>query len=896
FDLHLSLAESAGRLNGGFEYDRALFDAATVERMAGHLATLLAVVAARPGMRLSEVPLLPDCERHQLLLEWNDRPGAPGQGGLLHERFEAQAEQAPDAVALVCSPRRLSYRELDERASRAAARLRVGPEDVVALEGERSPEMVIELLGILKAGAAWLPIDPRQPRARLREALTPRPPLPPPLAPSPGEGETVAYVLYTSGSTGRPKGVVVPQRAVMALADWAYETFSEEEMSGVLASTSIGFDLSVFELLVPLSRGGKVVLVEDALALLDLPEAGEVTLLNTVPSVLTELLRAGAVPPSVGTICLAGEPLPGALARQVQRLPGVKRLLNLYGPTEDTVYSTAAHIDGEREPPIGRPIPGSYTRVLDFHLSLAPAGVPGELCLGGAGLARGYLGRPDLTAERFVPDPFAPGLRLYRTGDRVRQRPDGTLEYLGRLDTQVKIRGVRIEPGEVEAALVCHPQVRAAAVLALPELTAFLAADPGISVRELRDFAAGLLPAAMIPSSFTLLPELPRTANGKVDRRALVARGGSAPEGRSFVPPEGDIERAVAEVWQRVLGRERVGALDNFFELGGDSLKTIRVVIALRGRGLEATVRDLFHRQTVRDLARGLKEIRPDESPAEPPEPYELGPSQEWFFAQPWLRPDRWAMVRGRHSATDVDPELFRRACGALLRRHPILNAVFPTCRQIVLRPPTDPPVEEHDLAGLSDEAQRRFVDERAEALVGSLRLDEGPLLRLALFRLGGGRLFVLFVCHHLVCDEVSVEILTDDFLRLYRTLEEGSPEPPPARDLFRDHVLRLRQLRESGGMEPSLRFWREALPAGLPRLPVDARDAPNLAAQKARRTVTLGEEETAGLERIARERFGTGLYALFFGVAARAVALWAGTDEAVLIEIHHGRDPEEGL
>ncbi|HVR96916.1 MAG TPA: amino acid adenylation domain-containing protein, partial [Thermoanaerobaculia bacterium] len=441
----------------------------------------------------------------------------------------------------------------------------------------------------------------------------------------------LAYVLYTSGSTGRPKAVAVEHRSAAALVAWAGEVFAPGELDGVLASTSVAFDLSVFELFLTLSRGGKVVLAPDALHLPALPAAGEVTLVNTVPSVLAELLRVTSLPASVRVVNLAGEPLPSHLAEEVYAQPSVERVLNLYGPSEDTTYSTWTEVPrgSDRAPSIGRPVAGTRVYLLDSLLDPVPAGVPGEICLAGAGLARGYLGRPELTAEQFIPDPFgAPGDRLYRTGDLGRYRPDGEIEFLGRRDYQVKVRGFRIELGEIEAALRRHPGVRDAAVVVqeVGEDRRLVACwVPRWEERapvdgELRSFLQKRLPDAMLPSAFLALPALPLTPNGKVDREAL-SRLEPAP--RRAAQDEGPLtatEEAVAGIWREVLRLPEVGVEESFFTLGGHSLLATRVTSRLREVfGVELPVRTLFEAPTVRELARVVEKEVGVVEPAAPP-------------------------------------------------------------------------------------------------------------------------------------------------------------------------------------------------------------------------------------------------------------------------------------
>jgi amino acid adenylation domain-containing protein len=435
--------------------------------------------------------------------------------------------------------------------------------------------------------------------------------------------DNLAYVIYTSGSTGRPKGVAITHRSAVTLLHWAREHFTPYDLEGVLASTSICFDLSVFELFVPLSWGGKVIMADDALHLPHLSAAGEVHLINTVPSAMNELVRMKAVPPSVRTVNLAGEALSRTLVRKVYEQPTVSRVFNLYGPSEDTTYSTFALVKkgDEESPSIGRPVANTQLYLLDERMEPVPLGLPGELYLGGAGLARGYLRRPAMTAERFVPDPFGeePGARLYRTGDLARYRDDGEIEFLGRIDHQIKLRGFRIELGEIEEALRQHTAVAEAAVLATEDgagdkrLVAYVVPAPGeaLGVEALRRHLKGRLPSYMMPAAFVSLEALPLTPNGKLDRRALPAPpapGEGAPEGDVYVEPRTAVERVVAGVFGGLLGAARVGAGDDFFALGGHSLLATRALSRVRDVfGVELSLRTLFESPTVEGLARALE-------------------------------------------------------------------------------------------------------------------------------------------------------------------------------------------------------------------------------------------------------------------------------------------------
>ncbi|MCP4656303.1 MAG: amino acid adenylation domain-containing protein, partial [bacterium] len=517
-----------------------------------------------------------------------------------------------------------------------------------------------------------------------------------------GGPENLAYVIYTSGSTGRPKGVAITHHSAVAMLQWAREVFSAEELAGVLAATSICFDLSVFEIFAPLAWGGRVILARDALELPSLRGAAEVRLINTVPSAMTELVRLEAVPASVRTVNLAGEVLKGALVERLYRRPTIRRVFNLYGPSEDTTYSTWARIEKRAgEPTIGRPVSGTRAYVLDRSRRPVAIGVVGELFLGGAGLARGYLDRPQPTAESFVPDPFGQqkagaGARLYRTGDLCRLRPDGAIEFLGRIDHQVKVRGFRIELGEIEAILVRNPRVRECAVLARERrpgdlhLTAFLVAEAGSREEELRVFLKEKLPEHMIPSTFELLDALPLTPSGKVDRRSLARR--ALPEAREpaadMADPADPSEGLLAGIWAEVLGIRRVGVHDNFFELGGHSLLATQVVSRIREAfRVEVPVQRLFEAPTVAELAGAVRRLRREDEGAAPPPPVPVARDRElplsfaqqrlWFLDQLDPGSSAYNLPLAVRLGGAVEAALLERIFNEVVRRHEVLRTTF---------------------------------------------------------------------------------------------------------------------------------------------------------------------------------------------------------------------------
>jgi amino acid adenylation domain-containing protein len=620
-----------------------------------------------PERPLEDAPVfLSESERHRLLVEWNRTAANYPQDKTIHELFEAQVEQTPDAVALVFEGGKLTYRELNGRANQLAHHLRklgIGPEKLVGLFMERSLELVVGLLGILKAGGAYLPMDPKYPQERVEFMLADAQPqviltqvslrerLPAgcgeivlldkqvatapifPVNPSSGDLRpqtgNLAYVIFTSGSTGKPKGVAIEHRSVVNFIYWGWEVFTDEEMAGVLAGTSICFDLSVFELFVTLSRGGKVILVESVLQLSKLSGWDQVTLINTVPSTMAELIKSGELPENVQVVNLAGEPLATSLVDKIYAAGNVEKVNDLYGPTETTTYSTFTLRKRGRKPTIGRPIANTQLYILDKNLEPVPIGVAGELHIGGAGLARGYLNRPELTAEKFIRHPFSdePGARLYKTGDLCRYLPDGNIEYLGRMDQQVKIRGFRIELGEIEAVLGGHPAVRESVVVAREDvpgektLVAYLVVREGLAptVTELREFLLKQLPDYMVPAAFVELAQLPLTPNGKIDRKALPAPAANRlGSGLAYVAPRTPTEAALAAIWGELLGLKQVGIHENFFALGGHSLLAVKMVDEIKKQmKFDLPLRRLFQQPTIFELAKllqnnNVKDRRPE--------------------------------------------------------------------------------------------------------------------------------------------------------------------------------------------------------------------------------------------------------------------------------------------
>ncbi|HEU4834049.1 MAG TPA: amino acid adenylation domain-containing protein, partial [Pyrinomonadaceae bacterium] len=849
-------------------YDRRRFEAAAIARLLQHFQTLLEAFSTTANECLAELPLLTTSEREQLT-ELSCGPMLEPAAVTLGQLFDQRARDMRDAVAVVYEQQCLTYGELNRRADLLATYLQdagIGNDEIVAVCMSRSLELMIALVGVLKAGAAYLPLDASYPPDRLRfmladanaRMLLTQDELRslvaffdgPVLCDLPSTGsnrqvqrqtaaENLAYVLYTSGSTGQPKGVALTHRSAVAFLTWAHEVFPPELCEGLLASTSICFDLSIFELLLPLCFGGRVLLVANALALVDEQIEEDVTLINTVPSAIKEVANSRAVPATVRVVNLAGEPFTAELTAQLYQETGIDCLYNLYGPSEATTYSTYTLIEREDDddPTIGKPIAGTDVYVVDEAQRVLPVGIYGELCIGGAGLARGYLNRPELTAERFVPHPYSStgGERLYRTGDVVRWNADGLLEFRGRADHQVKVRGYRIELGEIEAALRSCSGVEQAVVLARDtdgdkQLVGYVVSERPVNSGELRTQLSEKLPQYMVPAVIVELAELPLTANGKLDRKALPEPELSGRE-QEFVAPRTPVEELLAGIFAEVLKLERVGRDENFFALGGHSLLATQVVSRVQlAFAIELPLRALFEAPTVTALAHRVDVARAARRQLSAPPierversgnlPLSFAQARLWFIDQ--LEPDSAAynMLSTVRLRGELNVAALRRSFTEVVRRHEVLRTRFVTeggePQQIVGASwNVELPVLDLQelLEGERETAAREWaVRQAAQPFV----LSEGPLLRVGLARLSEEEHVLALTMHHIISDGWSVGVLIREVSALYEAYSRG--EESPLAELavqYGDFAVWQRDWLQGEVLDQQLRYWREQL-AGL--------------------------------------------------------------------------------
>ncbi|WP_262188203.1 non-ribosomal peptide synthetase, partial [Serratia ficaria] len=945
FDLTLDLADTGEHVSGTLNFATALFDRATAERYGVYLLQALRAMTLDNQQPVSHIDLLPMAEREHLLHGWNDT----GRDYPLHQTlqalFEQQVQRTPEAVAVVCGGESLSYAQLNARANRLAHRLiacGVGPDSRVAVCAERSLAMVTALFGILKAGGAYVPLDPSYPGERLQYILQDAEPLllladaagraalaaheVPQLAldealpgqlsgdnPQPRvQSSHLAYVIYTSGSTGKPKGAMNEHRGVVNRLLWMQEAYGLTAQDRVLQKTPFGFDVSVWEFFWPLMVGAQLVMAKpeghkdpDYLSRA-IAEHG-ITTLHFVPSMLQSFLadeRAAARCQQVRRVMCSGEALPATLvAAFYRRLPQVE-LHNLYGPTEAAVDVTAwrcAREPGLASVPIGRPIANTRIYLLDERGQPVPLGAVGELHIGGVQVARGYLNRPELTAERFLRDPFNPGGRMYRTGDVARYLADGAIEYLGRNDQQVKIRGFRIECGEIEAALAAHPAVREAVVDAREtggdkRLVAWVVPAAGVAEEglagTLRQHLSAALPDYMVPAAWVVVAALPLSPNGKLDRRALPEPQGAQSQA-AYAAPQGERETLLAEIWRELLGVERVGRHDNFFELGGHSLLAVRLTNRLQQAGLQLQLQALFAGPTLHLLAQQLRSaagetLPPIEATARDAAlPLSFAQQRLWFLTQLEGMSETYHIPLALRLNGDLDLSAWRRSLDALYARHEALRSRFATLDdrpQAHILPADGLPLTLHDLRGQQDAQSRarQLAQQQADA---PFDLSAGPLVRATLIRLAEEEHLFLLTCHHIVSDGWSTGILLRELGALYGAFRHGEADPlPPLALQYPDYAAWQRRHLTPERLSAQAQYWRETL-SGAPALLTLPTDRPRPTVQSfsgAEVPVVIDAELTQALRQFGRQH-GATLFMTVLAAWSLVLARMAGQRELVI-------------
>ncbi|MEV2607285.1 amino acid adenylation domain-containing protein [Paenibacillus larvae] len=963
FDFNLVVIPS-DELSVSMKFNCLVYKRNEIETIAGHIQQLVRAVIDNPSAEIDLLELITPDEKNKLLYEFNRTVGSPSRSvqtqtlkgfntktgypkdKTIHELFEEQAECVPDQAAIVYEGQQMTYQELNERANQLARTLQgkgVEADQPVGIMVERSLEMIVGILGILKAGGAYVPIDPKYPKNRieymvadsgtkllltqshLQDRVTfagtvvnlneessyheERSNLEHIVQPN-----HLAYVIYTSGTTGKPKGVMVEHHSVINTLMQLEKKYPLEKNDSILLKTNYTFDVSVTELFGWFFGEGKLIIAKSGLekepeALFNMIQEKKITHINFVPSMLQVILNEITQTDieklqSLKYVFSAGEALSGKTIKQFYSytLPAV--LENLYGPTESTIYATQyttnEEMKGLLNTPIGKPIRNVQAFIVKDIDQLQPIGVAGELCISGVGLARGYLNRPDLTAEKFVDNPFVPGEKMYRTGDLARWLPDGNIEYLGRIDHQVKIRGYRIETGEIEAALLRIEAVQEVIVLAYENvngdkaLCAYYVAGKSLNGSEMREQLSGQLPSYMIPSYFVQLKQMPLTPNGKIDRKALPLPDGKLQTGAEYVEPRTPIEEVFVKVWKSVLGAERVSILDNFYDLGGDSIKSIQVSSRLLQEGYKVEMKHLLKYPTIAQLS---MYVEPANKAAEQKEiigTAPLTPIQSWFFEQKFV--DHYfnqAMML--YQAERLDVTILRQVIRQIVQHHDALRTVFMIkegqyeARIRGIEEGTLFTLDVFDLQGERDFA--RIIEAKANTIQSSMQISEGPLVKLGLFQCPDGD-HLLIVIHHLVVDMVSWRIIFEDFKTGYEQVKNGKKiQLPPKTDSFKLWSERLSKYANSAEMEKERAYWNSTEQTVQGLLPKDKETQHTLNKNSEVVTVEWTEQETEQLLKQTNQAYNTEINDLLLTALGMAIHKWTGMQEIVINLEGHGRE-----
>ncbi|GCE14878.1 hypothetical protein KTT_47370 [Tengunoibacter tsumagoiensis] len=953
FDLTLTLVETDQGVVGNLEYNRDLFKASTIHSMLEHFKWLLERLLANPDGNIWNLPLVLPAEAEQMLVQWNETARPYPHEATVPQLFAEQAALRPDAIALVCGQDQISYGELERRANQLAHCLQtlgVGTEVGVGLHVPRGLSQLIALLAIMKAGGHYVPLDPQAPLERLRfqlgqagvNLLLTDPGLPqlegawrsldlnqllhesthlssePPQQQA--QAQTLAYILFTSGSTGEPKGVAVPHQAIIRLISQNWFAQLDHEQIG-LQLAPLAFDASTLELWGSLLHGARLVLLTEQLPALErlaqvVQEQGVSWLWLTAGLFQQVVEYQPEALAGVRQVLAGGDVLGPEPVRALLRAHPGQQVINGYGPTENTTFTCCYPLDNpeqvEAAIPIGRPINQSTVYVLDRHRQPVPIGVIGELYTGGHGLARGYVGRSELTAERFVPHPFSAtgGERLYRTGDLVRWRADGVLEYVGRADQQVKIRGYRIELGEIEQALRQQEALRDAIVLAredapgIKRLVAYLVVEEHATM-DWDTIQASLqerLPEYMVPALHVVLQAFPLTPNGKVDRRALPApEYAHLADAQSYVAPGNEQEQRLVAIWQQVLGVEQIGVHDNFFSLGGDSILSLQVVARARQQGLVLTPRQLFQSPTIAALAASLT---PDseQSVIEAEQGVVTGsvtltPIQHWFFEQNQPDPQHWNQAMLLRTPAELSWPLLTETLQALQRQHDVLRLRFaPTpdgWQATHAEELLEVPACHVDLTTIPQEYRLRVMEACADQIQASLNLVHGPIWRAVSFHLGPqqeGRL--LLVIHHLVVDGVSWRILLEDLQTAYDQGQRGASIQLPAKTTsWQQWASHLESYAQSEVVSEQLAYWQQQAALPVATLPIDHLEGKNTVASAQSVLIALSQAETQALLQEVPAAYRTQINDVLLTALAQALQQWTGQNNHRINLEGHGRE-----
>ncbi|MBC1312640.1 amino acid adenylation domain-containing protein, partial [Trichormus variabilis PNB] len=955
FDLTLSMQNTDTGLVGAWEYNTDLFDASTIERMAGHFVTLLEGIVTNPQQRISQLPLLTAVEQQQLLVEWNNTQVEYPIDKCLHQLFEEQVQRTPHAVAVEYENQQLTYDQLNRRANQLAHYLQslgVKPEVLVGICVERSLDTVVGLLGILKAGGAYVPLDPNYPVERLSYMLADSQ-LPILLTQkhllkqlpnnqtqticldedwqklanysdenpcSQVKSDNLAYIIYTSGSTGKPKGTMIVHRGVVNYLSWCTKAYDVAAGVGSTVNSSLSFDATITSLFSPLLVGAKVLLLPEEEEIEALKTAlcsgTKFSLVKITPAhleILSHLFTSEAVNIQAQAFIIGGEALSEKIASFWKKRAPETKLINEYGPTETVVGCCIYEVEKLGYPgsniPIGRPIANTQLYILDSHLQPVPIGVPGELYIGGDGVARGYLNRPELTQQKFIPNPFekSQGSRLYKTGDLARYLSDGNIEYLGRIDDQVKIRGFRIELGEIAAVLNTHPQVKQAVMIVTEDihgnkrLVAYVVtSDESLSTNQLRQFLKQQLPEYMIPSGFVTLESIPLTPNGKIDRKALPTPDGEIYRESEYVAPRTPIEQTLTNIWQQLLLKEKVSIHDNFFEIGGDSILSIQVVSRAKNAGIQITPKQIFQNQTIAELAQVANttvSVESKQGVVTGIAP--LTPIQHWFFEQNQQDSHHYNQSVLLQVPNNLQSELIAIAVQKLLEHHDALRLKFTSVadeyKQTNQGLDDSVPFTVVDLSSVPKDEQAQTLEKIAAKYQASLDLATGAIMQTVMFNLGNDSdARLLIIVHHLAVDGVSWRILLSDLEEIYQQLITPKPVDLSAKTTaFIDWAEKLNNYAQSATIKDELDYWLNQSWSEITPLPLDYGDIPqeNTVGNSDCVSVILSHQETQSLLLSANEAYNTQINDILLSALAISITEWTGNSTVIVDLEGHGRE-----
>ncbi|MGB5927695.1 MAG: amino acid adenylation domain-containing protein, partial [Cyclobacteriaceae bacterium] len=929
-DLTFVFSELDSGLSFSIEYNTDLFSEARVSQMMDHVKNLLSAVAADPVTEIINYDYLPQEELNKFLYEYNDT-ASPYPKKKIYELITSRAAQEPGTTAVVFEDKKLTYDQLEIYSDKVATYLRnvggVDKGDTVGLILTRNEYMPALLLGVLKSGAAYFPIDPAYPAERINYMVSDAKPklilcsdryvqLVPDSVPFVNTENTewpeadlpssvnritdTAYIIYTSGSTGLPKGVQVTHKNLIAFIHWCLKEYSESIFDEVLSGTSYCFDISILEIFYTLAAGRTVRIIPNGMDIPRYLHTGKKYLLNTVPSVIQALLQEKHSFDNITVINLAGEVSP-AYFREIDELKHAE-VRNLYGPTEDTVYSTCYRYsnDGYRYIPIGKPIANNKAYILDENLRLVPHGVPGILYVGGDMVAKGYLNKKKLTREKFINNPFGDG-RLYCTGDLTKWNQDGLIDFLGRIDNQVKIRGHRVELGEIESQIESHLLVDRAVVFLLEvpggeQLIAFVGGSKELSLSDLTSYIKDRVPNYMVPAHFQIVNEWPHTSSGKIDRKALLAGANRSLTGQlsQYVPPRNKTEELLAGIWQQLFGLEKVGITDDFFRLGGDSIKAIQTVSRLNKEGLKTTIKDIFQHQTIRNISPVITQMKGNVNYDKVTGEVPLIPIQSAFLAD--KNPDKHhynqsVMISSKET---LDKKLIKDVLNVIVEHHDALRITLDKkLGENILKIEDHVQVDliEHDFKQFSlvDAAQK--VRYEANVIQSSIDLSNGPLIKACLFRLSDGDR-LLIVIHHLAVDGVSWRILFEDIETLYtQGLKGKSFSLPPKTDSFKVWSERLSAWAEDKAFGTEATYWQSILQEEIPSLIEDDQIESSIKDYEAE-GFKLDKAYTQRLLTSVNKAFNTKINDILLAALGSALSDTFGNERIAIDLEGHGREP----